>query len=29
MFGFMNQMVKAREQQLRQEKVGYAVRNRH
>lgn len=29
MFGFMNQMVKAREQQLRQEKVGYVVRNRH
>ena len=29
MFGFMNQMVKAREQQLRQEKVGYVVHNRH
>lgn len=29
MFRFMDQMVKAREQQLRQEKVGYVVRNRH
>ncbi len=29
MFRFMDQMVRAREQQLRQEKVGYAVRNRH
>lgn len=29
MFQFMNQMVKAREQMLRQEKVDYVVRNRH